>query len=140
MPGLPRFSSPPAPAGNSHPCNHLFSAAGRLKFESPEVLSQQGLRPVCQKYNLFYCPNERNENINSIKTQISVNKALASSHDRQTFRISLPMNECSLQSRNPRQPRRDLSGRLSRCTGSCCWRTFCLLHRYTSATSSPLYL
>lgn len=72
---------------------------------------------VCQKYNLFYCPNEGNESITSTKTQISVNKALACSHNCQTSGISLPMNECSLPSRNCRQPRRDLSGRLSCGTG-----------------------
>lgn len=33
-----------------------------------------------------------------------MNKELASSHNDQTFRISLPMNERPLQSRNSRQP------------------------------------
>lgn len=127
----------------SHPCNHSFKPPF-LSSWGAEVWIARGSQSaratsVCQKYNLFYCPNEWNENINSIKTQISVNKALAASHNCQTFRISLPMNECSLRSRNSRQPCRDLSGRLSCCAGSYCWRASCLLHRYTSTTSSPLY-
>lgn len=111
-----------------HPCKPSFLSSRVAEVWITTGSQSARATSICQKYNLFYCPNEGNENITSIKTQISVNKALASSHSCQTFGISLPTNERSLRSRNSRQPHRDFSGRLSCGAG----RTSRLLHRHPS--------
>lgn len=129
-PALPQFPSPPVPAGNSHPCDYYPCKAPFLSSCMAQVWIARGSQSAraaasaCQKYNPFYWPNERNENINSTKAQISVNKALASSHNCQTFRVSLPMSECSFRSRSRGCAGTSAGACPGRGTGSC-WRTSC---------------
>lgn len=70
-PALPQLSAPAAAGNSLESCftlgKHLCSAAGWLEFESPQVLSQQGLGPSAKNKTSFIAPTSEMKTLTALK-------------------------------------------------------------------------